>query len=156
MITLIGISGSLRKGSYNSAVLRAAAALMPPDSKLRIESIAGIPLYDGDDEAANGIPPVVSRLPSRVARRRRGRPTRRNRRCGDAREHREVHGGIRGLCGRAHSAGRLRLAAFPRSLRGAVATKQPKALVPLSCAAAPLRRVAMTSTAQLSSGCAVN
>jgi chromate reductase len=67
MITLIGISGSLRQGSYNSAVLRAAAALVPPDSELKIESIAGIPLYDGDDEAANGIPPVVSRIKDAIA-----------------------------------------------------------------------------------------
>ena len=29
MVTLVGISGSLRKGSYNSALLRAAAGLMP-------------------------------------------------------------------------------------------------------------------------------
>ena len=35
---------------------------MPSDSELRIESIAGIPLYDGDDEAAHGVPDLVSRL----------------------------------------------------------------------------------------------
>src|SRR5438094_7308267 len=62
MITVIGLSGSLRRGSYNAAVLRAAASLMPADSELRIESIAGIPLYNGDDEAAHGIPDLVSRL----------------------------------------------------------------------------------------------
>jgi NAD(P)H-dependent FMN reductase len=62
MITVIGFSGSLRRGSYNSAVLRAAGSLMPSDSELRIESIAGIPLYDGDDEAAHGVPDLVSRL----------------------------------------------------------------------------------------------
>lgn len=62
MITVIGFSGSLRRGSYNSAVLRAAGSLMPSESELRIESIAGIPLYDGDDEAAHGVPDLVSRL----------------------------------------------------------------------------------------------
>src|SRR6266581_6752143 len=62
MITVIGFSGSLRRGSYNTAVLRAAGSLMPSDSELRIESIAGIPLYDGDDEAAHGVPDLVSRL----------------------------------------------------------------------------------------------
>jgi chromate reductase, NAD(P)H dehydrogenase (quinone) len=67
MLTIIGLSGSLRRGSYNSAVLRAAAALMPPDSSLRIESIRGIPLYDGDDEAANGIPAPVARLKDLIA-----------------------------------------------------------------------------------------
>jgi len=62
MITVMGFSGSLRRGSYNAAVLRAAGSLMPSDSELRIESIAGIPLYDGDEEAAHGVPDLVSRL----------------------------------------------------------------------------------------------
>lgn len=67
MITLIGLSGSLRAGSYNSAVLRAAAALMPAGSELTIGSIAGIPLYDGDDETANGVPAQVTRLKDAIA-----------------------------------------------------------------------------------------
>lgn len=67
MITVIGLSGSLRRGSYNSAVLRAAASMMPPGSELRIASIAGIPLYNGDDEAANGVPDIVSRLKDAIA-----------------------------------------------------------------------------------------
>jgi NAD(P)H-dependent FMN reductase len=62
MVTLIGLSGSLRRGSYNSSVLRAAASMMPPDSELRIESIAAIPLYDGDAERAHGVPEPVARL----------------------------------------------------------------------------------------------
>jgi chromate reductase len=60
-VTLVGISGSLRKGSYNSALLRAAVSLMPPGSALRSESIAGIPLYDADVESA-GLPDPVARL----------------------------------------------------------------------------------------------
>src|SRR5687768_4286440 len=67
MVTLIGLSGSLRRGSYNSAVLRAAAALMPADSALKIESIAGIPLYDGEVEAASGVPAAVTRLKDAIA-----------------------------------------------------------------------------------------
>lgn len=67
MTTIVGISGSMRRGSYNSALLRAAAELMPPDSRLQIESIAGIPLYDGDLEAAQGIPPAVARLKEAIA-----------------------------------------------------------------------------------------
>lgn len=67
MVTLIGISGSLRRGSYNSAVLRAAASMMPADSELRIESIAAIPLYDGDAESASGIPEPVTRLKEAIA-----------------------------------------------------------------------------------------
>jgi len=45
MITVIGLSGSLRRGSFNTAVLRAAGSLMPSDSELRIESrvpLAGV------------------------------------------------------------------------------------------------------------------
>lgn len=67
MTTVIGISGSLRRGSYNSALLRAAASMMPAGSELRIESIAGIPLYDGDVESASGIPATVSRLKDAIA-----------------------------------------------------------------------------------------
>jgi chromate reductase len=67
MISLIGLSGSLRQGSYNSAVLRAAASMMPAGSTMRVESISGIPLYDGDDEAAHGVPLAVSRLKDAIA-----------------------------------------------------------------------------------------
>ena len=67
MISLIGLSGSLRKASYNSAVLRAAASRMSSGSELHIESIADIPLYNGDDEAANRIPDTVSRLKDAIA-----------------------------------------------------------------------------------------
>jgi len=59
---VLGISGSLRRGSYNSALLRAAAKLMPPESTLEIASIRGIPLYDGDVEATQGIPATVVQL----------------------------------------------------------------------------------------------
>jgi NAD(P)H-dependent FMN reductase len=67
LVTLIGISGSTRRGSLNAALLRAAAASMPPDSELRIESIAPIPLYNGDEEAAHGIPEPVTRLKDAIA-----------------------------------------------------------------------------------------
>ena len=39
---------------------------MPDDSKLAIESIAGIPLYNGDDEA-RGVPDAVTRLKDAIA-----------------------------------------------------------------------------------------
>lgn len=67
MATLVGISGSTRRGSFNAALLRCAAASMPAGSVLRIESIADVPLYNGDDEAASGIPPAVVRLKDAIA-----------------------------------------------------------------------------------------
>ncbi len=48
MTTIIGISGSLRKGSFNAALLRAAIELAPTGCTIEIGSIHGIPLYDGD------------------------------------------------------------------------------------------------------------
>jgi len=65
--TIVGISGSLRRGSYNSALLRAAAELMPRGSELRIETIDGIPLYNGDVETNEGIPQRVADLKKAVA-----------------------------------------------------------------------------------------
>ena len=67
MISIVGISGSTRRGSFNSALLRAAAAAMPEGAELRIESIAGIPLYNGDAEAEHGIPAPVARLKEAIA-----------------------------------------------------------------------------------------
>jgi NAD(P)H-dependent FMN reductase len=62
MVKIIGVSGSLRKGSLNTALLRAASALMPDDSELVVKTLHGIPLYDGDEEDAHGLPPAVAAL----------------------------------------------------------------------------------------------
>jgi NAD(P)H-dependent FMN reductase len=62
MKRIIGISGSLRHGSFNSALLRAAAPLMPDDAELVIESIAEVPLYNFDVESSEGIPDRVRQL----------------------------------------------------------------------------------------------
>ena len=67
MTKIIGIAGSLRAGSYNAALLRAGAKLMPSDATLEIASIKGVPLYDGDVEAAEGIPAAVELLKAQIA-----------------------------------------------------------------------------------------
>jgi chromate reductase len=64
---LVGIAGSLRRGSLNAALLRAAAGLTPEGVELAIGSIRGIPLYDGDLEAAEGIPGPVAALKDEIA-----------------------------------------------------------------------------------------
>ena len=47
-IQLIGLSGSLRKGSYNTMLLKAALQLLPTDVSMEIISIEDIPLYNAD------------------------------------------------------------------------------------------------------------
>ena len=47
-INLVGISGSLRKGSFNTSLLHAAKELLPEGVSLEIISIADIPLYNSD------------------------------------------------------------------------------------------------------------
>jgi len=67
MTRIIGISGSLRKASYNSALLRGASELMPGGTELSIGTIRGIPLYDGDLESTEGIPEPVVQLKDAIA-----------------------------------------------------------------------------------------
>jgi len=67
MARIIGIAGSLRKGSYNAALLRAAAERAPAGMEVEIASIAGIPLYDGDLESEQGIPDRVTALKDKIA-----------------------------------------------------------------------------------------
>jgi chromate reductase len=50
---VLGLSGSLRSGSHNSRLLRAAAELLPPGAELvEFSELKAIPPYDEDDEAA--------------------------------------------------------------------------------------------------------
>jgi NAD(P)H-dependent FMN reductase len=68
MVRLFGLAGSLRQGSYNAALLRAVARLLPEGgATLEIGTIAGIPLYDADVEAADGLPAAVSKLKDRIS-----------------------------------------------------------------------------------------
>ena len=66
MTTILGIAGSLRSGSYNGALLRAARDVAPEGVEVIIGSIAGIPLYDGDAEARDGIPTRVAELKEQI------------------------------------------------------------------------------------------
>jgi NAD(P)H-dependent FMN reductase len=62
MANLIGVAGSLRRASYNAALLRAAAGMMPAGSSLDVRTLHGIPLYNADDEIERGAPPPVAAL----------------------------------------------------------------------------------------------
>ena len=53
MIQILGISGSLPVGSYNSMLLSGAARLIVRRAELDEASIQGIPLYDGDVEVVS-------------------------------------------------------------------------------------------------------
>jgi chromate reductase len=66
VVKTLGISGSLRKGSFNTAALRAAAELLPDGMTLEIADIGGIPLYN-DDVRQAGYPAAVQRLRDQIA-----------------------------------------------------------------------------------------
>jgi len=57
-VRVLAISGSLRKGSFNTALLRAAVALAPEGMSLTVQLLHDVPLYNGDVEA-QGFPPGV-------------------------------------------------------------------------------------------------
>ena len=61
-MVVLGISGSLRADSFNSALLRAAARLLPPAARMRIYTdLALLPPYSQDAEAGP-VPGAVERL----------------------------------------------------------------------------------------------
>lgn len=63
-IVILGFAGSLRKGSYNKALLRAAVELAPKDVKLEIFDLEGIPPFNQDLE--NGMPSKVKEFKAKV------------------------------------------------------------------------------------------
>ena len=50
-LVILGIAGSLREGSFNRAVLRAAQTLVPEGATLETFDIKGLPGFSQDDEA---------------------------------------------------------------------------------------------------------
>ncbi|MGP3698827.1 NADPH-dependent FMN reductase [Rhodobacter sp. NSM] len=67
MTRIFGISGSLRRASFNTGLLRAAADLAPEGVEIEVRSIAGVPIYDGDMEAEHGLPAAVVALQEGLA-----------------------------------------------------------------------------------------
>lgn len=63
---ILGIAGSLRRASFNAGLLRAAAELAPEGLQIDIGAIHEVPLYDGDREAADGLPGAVQTLQAQL------------------------------------------------------------------------------------------
>jgi len=65
-IHILGFSGSLRQGSYNTALLRAAQEMLPEGMTLEIFDVSPIPLYNADVQD-RGFPEVIGRFKDRIA-----------------------------------------------------------------------------------------
>ncbi|MCB6177694.1 NAD(P)H-dependent oxidoreductase [Rhodobacter sp. Har01] len=65
MLTLLGIPGALRAGSTNRLLLAEARQAFGPATQT--EANLRLPLYDGDLEAADGIPKAVQTLADQIA-----------------------------------------------------------------------------------------
>jgi chromate reductase, NAD(P)H dehydrogenase (quinone) len=64
---ILGISGSLRRDSHNTALLRAAAELLPPGAELEIfDGLKAIPPYDADDDIPGERDPAVDALTAAI------------------------------------------------------------------------------------------
>jgi chromate reductase len=65
-VRILGIAGSLRRGSYNQAALRAAKLLAPKNGEIDIFQLDGIPMFSEDDEKSP--PSSVVELKKRIRR----------------------------------------------------------------------------------------
>ena len=63
-IKLLGIAGSLRKGSYNRAALKAAQGLVPAGAVLEVAEIEGLPGFNQDEE--KNPPAKVTELKAKI------------------------------------------------------------------------------------------
>ena len=67
MTRILGISGSLRAGSFNTALLHAAQEeASGSEIEFDAATLHGTPLYDGDAEARDGEPEAVAALKQRI------------------------------------------------------------------------------------------
>lgn len=70
-VTVLGVSGSLRKGSFNTALLHAAIDIAKAEGipiTFEVASLADIPLYNDDLRTEQGYPPPVQRFREEIAR----------------------------------------------------------------------------------------
>ncbi|WP_424356805.1 NADPH-dependent FMN reductase [Methanocella sp. MCL-LM] len=63
-IEILGFAGSLRKGSYNKALLRAALEQVPPGAELEVFDLEGIPPYNQDLDVR--MPDIVNAFKSKI------------------------------------------------------------------------------------------
>jgi chromate reductase, NAD(P)H dehydrogenase (quinone) len=65
-LSILAISGSLRSGSYNTALLRHVKDVAQASMDIEIITPKGLALYDGDDEAKSGIPSGVELIVEKI------------------------------------------------------------------------------------------
>jgi chromate reductase len=66
---ILGISGSLRRDSHNTALLRAAAEQLPPGAELELyDGLRALPPYDQDEDAPELHDPAVTELKAAIGR----------------------------------------------------------------------------------------
>ena len=63
-ISILAFGGSLRKGSYNKALLKAAQEMVPNDARLEVFDITGIPIFNQDLET--NPPPVLKEFKAKI------------------------------------------------------------------------------------------
>jgi chromate reductase len=63
-VKILGFVGSLRKGSYNKALMRAAMGLPPKDASIEVFDLEGIPPFNQDSE--NQPPQIVEEFKAKI------------------------------------------------------------------------------------------
>jgi len=65
-LNIVAISGSLRSKSFNTRLLQAMQSIADETMSMDIAKLNGIPVYDGDDEDATGVPETVTDLVEKI------------------------------------------------------------------------------------------